>query len=51
MTTDEFGDKLDVFFRGNETSISPEYNAACRSGSARDTAIATRKAALDKLIR
>ena len=51
MTTEEFGEKLDVFFRGNETSISPEYNAACRSGSARDTAIATRKAALDKLIR
>lgn len=51
MTAEEFGEKLDVFFRGNETSISPEYNAACRSGSARDTAIATRKAALDRLIR
>lgn len=51
LTAEEFGEKLDVFFRGNETSINPEYNAACRSGSARDTAIATRKAALDKLIR
>jgi len=51
MTSDEYGKKLDVFFRGNETSINPDYNAACRSGSARDTAIATRKAALDKLIR
>ena len=51
MTAEEFGERLDVFFRGNETSISPEYNAACRSGSARDTAIATRKVALDKLIR
>jgi hypothetical protein len=50
MTSDEYGKKLDVFFRGNETSINPDYNAACRSGSARDTAIATRKAALDKLI-
>lgn len=50
MTSDEYGKKLDVFFRCNETSINPDYNAACRSGSARDTAIATRKAALDKLI-
>lgn len=51
MTAEEFGERLDVFFRSNETSINPEYNVACRSGSARDTAIATRKAALDKLIR
>lgn len=52
MTADEFGKRLDVFFRGGkEASISPEYNAACRSGSARNDAIVTRKTALDKLIR
>ncbi|NCB43587.1 MAG: DUF262 domain-containing protein [Clostridia bacterium] len=51
LTAEEYGKKLDVFFRGNETSISPEYNAACRSGSARNDAIVTRKTALDKLIR
>jgi hypothetical protein len=50
MSAEDFGKKLDVFFRGNETSINPEYNAACRAGSARDTAIQTRKTALDKLI-
>lgn len=50
MTAEEFGEKLDVFFRGNETSISPEYNAACRSGSARDTSILARKTALCNLI-
>lgn len=50
LTAEEYGKKLDVFFRGNETSINPDYNAACRAGSARDTAIETRKAALDKLI-
>jgi hypothetical protein len=47
-----YGKMIDVFFRGNgrDTSINPQYNDACRAGSARESAIQTRKTALDKLI-
>jgi len=50
--TDEyhFGKMVDVFFRGKEVSINPDYNKACRAKSNHSNAIQTRKNALNKLI-